>query len=196
MVRVASLQPQLFIGRKEPNSHHFNPVSNDEGFGVKPRGGLWTSTYGPVYGSGWVDWCLSEDYNVPPDGRFASWLLEPNPTAVVLEIDSYEDLQVLVESDYGIDGPGYALRLGGRGINFEKLATWGHIDAIHLTERGQWATRLSHPHTLYGWDCESTLWLRWAFVKVENLGYRRWMPAEAPKPEPAPQRLRSPRIEF
>lgn len=31
------------------------------------------------------------------------------------------------------------------------------IECIHLTESGQWNTRLTRPLNLYGWDCESIL---------------------------------------
>lgn len=30
---------------------------------------------------------------------------------------------------------------------------------MHLTSEGQWRTRMSSP-SLYGWDCESTLFFR------------------------------------
>lgn len=55
--------------------------------------------------------------------------------------------------------------------DFELLAK--HFDVIHLTENGQYETRLNHPD-LYGWDCESSLWLNWAVEKVEDLGIKQY----------------------
>jgi len=45
--------------------------------------------------------------------------------------------------------------------DYEECAT--RYDAIHLTDRGQWATRMTHPKNLYGWDCESVLILNKTF---------------------------------
>lgn len=138
----------------------------------KPKGGLWTSTYCSEIGSAWVQWCLGEDFGVP-GGGWRSWLLEPDPAARVLEIDSHADLH-RVSASYGlpIEYPGPLSAL-----DFERLAV--DYDAIHLTEAGQWATRLTHPLSLYGWDCESVLWLRWAFVgEPHGLGRRTWLSRE------------------
>ena len=88
-------------------------------------------------------------------------------------IDSYADLQTLC-------------RMYGRTETFGEDSKYGpfhdtfpdwslvaeRYDGVHLTDEGQWATRLSHPLNLYGWDCESTLWLRWVFDSVEELGRR------------------------
>lgn len=60
----------------------------------------------------------------------------------------------------------------------KKEAIAKKYDAVHLTSEGQWRTRHSTPN-LYGWDCESTLWLRWKFEKVEYIGEMGYMRAEA-----------------
>ena len=49
-------------------------------------------------------------------------------------------------------------------INFEKLAA-DSVDGIYLTEQRRWATRLSFPRSLYGWDCESILILNERCIK-------------------------------
>jgi len=165
-----TLGPQLWINRHPPRASSFNVVVNDHGFRVKPQGGLWTSTYSDEIGSGWVEWCLAEDFRVPQHFRWHGWLLTPPWDARVYEIDSYADLRRLAESEFGMpEGPGYFPAFGGCGIDFEKMSQ--SYDAIHLTEAGQWATRLSHPHTLYGWDCESTLWLHypWAWAEIHEV---------------------------
>lgn len=132
---------------------------------TKPDGGMWTSTYHPGLGSGWVQWCLGEEFAGP---EFNCWRLRPDPGSRVYVIDTYDDLAALVEEYPNEHDPHW------RGL--DKAPHWrrvaAHYDAVHLTEEGQWATRLTHPYNLYGWDCESTLWLDWRFIDVEHLGVR------------------------
>ena len=54
-----------------------------------------------------------------------------------------------------------------RFLDYEKMAE--QYDGIHLTEDGEARTRYMFPMTFCGWDCESTLWFRWKFDKVEKL---------------------------
>jgi hypothetical protein len=154
-----TLAPQLYVGSM-PTEAQFRPIENEW---HKPRGGLWTSTYDPRLGSDWVQWCLSEEFGVPEAG-WQSWVLTPTNDARVLTIDSLVDLE-LVCRDY-LAKPEH---LGSMcPLDYERLAE--EYDAVHLTEQGQWRTRLSLHHSLYGWDCESSLWLRWAFSDVQSLG--------------------------
>lgn len=154
----------------------FEPVKTPEYPRWKPRsGGLWTSTYLGVLGSDWIRWCRSESFycNGNGDEGFRVWLLEPDRDARIYEIDSYADLERLVE--------GYPQHpedeLADLHLGVFTQPAWGEVaadyDAIHLTEEGQWATRMTHPLSLYGWDCESTLWLRWAFASWRDLGVIR-----------------------
>jgi hypothetical protein len=173
--------PQLWTDHRSPPSRQqFNPPVNERPGamgGIKPQGGLWTSTYDPDNGSAWVQWCLSEDYGVPRGYTWQAWLLVPRLDARILTIDTYTDLEHVV-TVYGLPSAP-TLHPDSIALNFEKLAH--HYHGIHLTEAGQWATRLSQPHSLYGWDCESTLWLNWAFTEVRDLGIQRW---GAPPPHP------------
>lgn len=141
---------------------------------VKPSGGLWTSTYDERHGSGWVQWCLDEEYSLPKAGLWQCTLLHPSPTARVYEIDTLADLKRLLRT-FGENTLGAGLRFGYP--DFEAVAR--EFDAIHLTDAGQWATRYSEP-SLYGWDCESTLWLRWVFASVEEIGLRTFEPIREP----------------
>lgn len=155
------LGPQIFLGEHEPLEFRFIPVSShqDRGWG-KPDGpcGFWTSSPTTQI-SGWAEWRASESFAT---GIQHSWKLTPSPDAQIAQIDSYEDLRRLHllygRSDdwakYWLDFSLVAERFAG----------------INLTDEGQWATRLTHPYGLYGWDCESTLWLQWSFVKVEDCG--------------------------
>lgn len=113
----------------------FKPIQDWRWF--KPKGGLWTSPAKSIHG--WAKWCHDTDYRDPTshfDVRFAG---------NVLTIDSVADLDQLTWQDHEL---GYPL--------FEPLVKRG-IDAIHLTVRGESATRYSHPYNLYGWDCETVL---------------------------------------
>lgn len=162
---------QLRVGTM-PRPNLFVPPTNGTGCsGAKPDGGLWTSTYHETEGSGWVQWCLGSDYSVPRIG-WESWLLTPDPTARILTIDSYQDLRRVLRS-YGRRPfdflPSWPSQLKP---DFEKIVL--DYDAVHLTQEGLWATHLSHPYDLYGWDCESTVWLRWAFTEVKSLGRVKW----------------------
>lgn len=156
--------PQLRVSPAEPTRH--SPRPDHGAIPCKPPQALWTSTYtGPVHGSDWVQWCLDEDFSVPESGAWRSWLLVPNVSARVYIIDTLSDL----------------VRLIGRFPNsderlpdfFRHVPDWAKVseqyDAVHLTEVGQWRTRFGVP-SMYGWDCESTAWLRWMFHRVVDLG--------------------------
>ena len=125
------------------NTHYipswFEPIS-DEPFRNKPKGGLWTSPINSEYG--WSDWCEGEGY-----GDLSAWF-ELDFNGTVLEIDSFEDMNELpwIESD------------GHYFVSFQAICACGFAyDAIHLTEKGQKETRMTHPKSLYGWDCETVL---------------------------------------
>ena len=91
---------------------------------------------------------------------------DPKLDARVLVIDTYEDLERVVERWPDSD----ELRL--------RFPAWHQIasefDAVHVSDEGQSRTRLTAPLNLYGWDCETTLWLRWAFRKVSAIGPRNF----------------------
>jgi hypothetical protein len=163
----------------------FNPIRGPyEGWGpvaVKPgRCGMWTSTYTPDNEEGiceWVRWMKSEMPEWMWGWRWA-YVYEIASPLRIIEIDSLDDLTALNDEFGDEDQYLKAAGLGQRYPSWERLAK--EFDAVHLTEAGQWATRMTRPDTLYGWDCESTLWLRLRkrtmhFVKKVNtcIGGRR-----------------------
>jgi hypothetical protein len=189
VITGADLGRQAWVGeggapaRERPEAGRFLPIVPSPRPCSKPRhadrkgGGLWTSTFHEQHGSGWIQWCLDEDFHcVRQNPTWHTWLLDPEPTARIYEIDSYADLQALVEAypqtEHHEDR--------GYGSGSESRPAWHLIakefDGVRLTDEGQWATRLSNPLDLYGWDCESTLWLRWAFAAVEDGGMRTYEP--------------------
>jgi len=141
---------QLFMGAK-PSRSKFTPVKNRY---VKPTGGLWTSTYHEG-GSAWAGSSMVLS-------RGEAWILHPKAAKVAI-VDSLSDLKKLM-SVYQ-----HQTRVGEEVLDFEAMSK--DYDAMHLTERGQNATRMvpmGEPD-LYGWDVESTLWFRWKFDSVEGV---------------------------
>lgn len=176
------MKNQLYVGFKKPVREEFKTVKN-RNF-VKPSGGFWTSTYLEEFGSDWVQWCLGEHFSLPEDHKWDSWLLVPEKDAKIYTIDSYHDLHVLMEKYKAtLEMPGVPKELLSSltspfmtHLDFEKLAN--DYDGIRLTQKGQWETRFSEPYTLYGWDCESTLWLNYKFEKVEYIGKKIFVDIE------------------
>lgn len=124
--------------------------------GRKPQGGIWTSSLlEDKLGSAWTVWCEREDYNLPKDGIWKAYLLQPNEDARIYTIDSLEDLQYILN------------KYKSRGnINYKKARK--DYDAIHLTWKGQGATYWE----LYGWDIESTIWLNEAYTVIEEVMWK------------------------
>jgi hypothetical protein len=160
-----TLGTQLWIdhqGRGQaPQRSQFMPArldSDREKAWCKPFGsGLWTSPFKRCYS--WLTFLIQDGWcpgDVPLE-RCDYWLIDPEPTARVYVIDDLLDLRRL------LDAHGHApLRKFGmtrQWIDFTSASL--EYDAIHLTENGQWATRLTEPN-LYGWDVECVLWLNWA----------------------------------
>jgi hypothetical protein len=144
---------QLFLHDEDVLRAEVPSVRNDRKAIGKPLGGFWTSSYDPDYGSGWVRWCVAHRYNEPLD---LDWtVLSVDKSARVAVIESAADLAALIKC--------YPRTLRGRrGLDFEALSK--EYDGLHLTNRGYSRTQSTRfGPALIGWDCESTVWLRWAF---------------------------------
>lgn len=171
----AELRVQAWVrDRPDPSPalHRFQPVTQGprDYDWVKPHGGMWTSTWDPDFGSGWIDWCVGESFGSPP---FDVWLLTPDPAARLYIVDSLASLTALVEQFPGRN------HLPGSPREYPNWTAVAEVyDGVSLTDEGQWATRLSHPVNLYGWDCECTLWFRWMFTDVGHYG--PWSPPTTP----------------
>lgn len=159
-----NLGPQLHVTpAAEVLPEAFTPARNPGLPWCKPAHGtgIWTSTYDHEDGqSGWTRWCEEEHFGVPD---WHGVLLHPLTSARIYTIDCYADLEIFVRR--------YPVPSAFTGIDFE--AARGDWDAIHLTEAGEALTRHSYPLSLYGWDCESTIWLCWVFEpQSERVGRR------------------------
>lgn len=159
---MANVDPQLWLGSEAPEADRLKPVSNDQQVFCKPRhGGLWTSTYTDDDSSAWLKWCEAENFNSPD--KLDRWLIYPDPDAQVYVVDCMADLETLWKCH---KLPPLVAGSFPR-INWRAVAR--AYDGVRLTEKGQWATRLTQPLSMYGWDCESTFWFRWFFEKVVKL---------------------------
>lgn len=148
---------------------------------------LWTSSWlnQPDF-SDWIKWCKIEKFESSVRQGF---LLDPQKDARIFEIDSIDDYISLRDNYTTIfseinlaDEMFKTLQL--RVVDFELMSL--DIDAIHLTKNGQYEThlplltvggnknlanRLGFDTTaLYGWDCESTLWLNPKYENIEYIG--------------------------
>ena len=161
---------QLFVGRTTPAPGQIEPISNGERLLPKPYGGIWTSTYHPDFGSDWIAWARSE-FTAVLEGCQAHLLrLERSKKLRILWINSLPDLEA-AHSQYPLDHHEIP------SLDFEAIAR--DYDGMHLTVAGQARTRLTFPLSLYGWDCESTIWFRWCFAEVIPIDINRWIKEEA-----------------
>ena len=126
----------------------FCPVKGNRGCNKPETGGFWASTLLPATKnySAWANWCITEDFHLEKLNQ--AIIFELSPKAKVYTINTYKDLEELIER--------YPFTLPfGVGINFEAASC--DYDVIHLTDKGQWETRNTYPYDLYGWDVESYL---------------------------------------
>lgn len=177
------MKSQLFASRSDgpaPSEETFVRATN----GIhnylpnKPAlgSGLWTSTYAPSIGSDWI--VRGREMGLVPDAPVRSFLLFPAPDARIFVIDDVPNLLVLLRR---FERPTMLTSRMFASLDFDRIRE--EYDAIHLTEEGQWRTRFSietNCPSLYGWDCESTLWLNWKFDDVTDLGVQLWEESRVP----------------
>lgn len=145
------------LGNFDPEK--FEPIKNTK-YNIKPKGGLWSSPKNSKFG--WKDWCEAERY-YKNSGLRNYFEFNLDKSSRVYIIDNFFDLTLI---PYKIIDPLYSsLSFGQNFIDYEEMTK--DYDAIWLTAKGQWETRLpesdglfdidGHSISLYGWDCESLL---------------------------------------
>lgn len=141
----------IHYGCKRLDPRKFMPIKNRK-YGNKPSGGLWTS---PVKAAeGWRWFCKLEMPNRITN-MFVKFRI--NKHARILKIDSLQNLVDTIDL-YRIQGNG----IFGDYIDYENLAK--DYDAVWLTAKGQWRTRLTSP-SLYGWDVETVFIMNPKIIK-------------------------------
>lgn len=147
--------PPLGWQHKTPlNPATVAPVTNGD---IKPHGGLWTSPMRSTGMTGWIDWCADNSFGNPSDPVTA---ITADPDARAYVIDTHDDL-LRLEAAYRNPTPRLPIEIRmWPAIDWTALAR--DVDALWLTDAGQWATRYTTPG-LYGWDCEMVFWFRVKF---------------------------------
>ncbi len=151
---------QVWIGARAPRAELLNEIV-DIGRSKPRGGGLWTSTQDALHGSDWLRWCKEAKYSIMAEA-WSAWLLQVAPEARVYEIDSHQDLERLAEQFPVISAERDRVRTPSW------YAVSHEYDGVRLTKAGQRATRHSTLLNLDDWDCECTLWFRWAFTAVRR----------------------------
>lgn len=173
VVELQKMKPQLRLHLNKhgtPCADTFVDVENRRH--AKPLGGFWTSTFDKEIGSAWLDWARQEIPRMVSKKTRGSYLLLPKSANICI-INCIGDARIL-EKKY--PHPQLeSLHTYGRP---EQLLDWEAIakdfDAVHLTHQGykeieDLAGEYDYDCSFFSWDCESTLWFRWCFEKVETI---------------------------
>lgn len=139
------------------------------------EGGLWTSTYEPKNGyesewhSAWDDMFGGKETSLN------HYILHINVKKDrILTIDCYDHLAHYVRRYPLVSSMSIAIDR----TFFDYEAIFEDYDVIHLTSSGQWATRLTNPHSLYGWDADTWFWGSVDLIEQEPLGEVKSYPRE------------------
>lgn len=182
MVVRKTLPTQLRCG-SEPKKELFREVGNygeseRTGF-MKPVGGLWTSTWDTAFEDGWPQWCIGEEFNL--DHLSEAWLLEPVECNVIelFGFDQCHDFMVRyakelyqlpkTELRHWDSDPYNAYARAYEHFDTPSMAcpVWTEVvkdaDCVRLLTPYAMDVRLGPYLCFNGWDCESTIWLRWRF---------------------------------
>jgi hypothetical protein len=203
-------QIHISLNHKPLCQENFEPIANGAGEvqtmlaspnlgGMlwKPSGGLWTSSYSPDHLSNYA-WTIKRsalrliEIGVPicevepTYGRAHAWEVKPRKGVRITIIDSASDWQnlgdrygwlpVMIAADWDVEPHARGFKL-----NFEAVSA--SYDAVRVTERGLDECK-SKDLPISKWGTESTLWLRWAFNSVRDVGL--WWPDFPSFPEYIP----------
>lgn len=168
---------QVWIARDnrpaEPNS--FSADLRPFGAGItKPRRVLWTSASVGSCPSGWIHYLRwGEDGREPP---YHPWRLQVSSSARIYEIHEPQSWHTLCLMYPASSSQPYPFPTPSKFLIEPDWQAVAHDwDGIHLslgglltTERVVWGKPKAQTH-LFGWQVESTAWLRWVFDRVERL---------------------------
>ncbi len=167
---------QVWIARDgrpaEPTS--FSADLRPFGGGItKPRRVLWTSTSVGSCPGFWIPYLRwGEDGREPP---YHPWSLQVSSSARVYEVNEPQAWHTLCLTYPAPSSPPYPVPTPKDLIEPNWQAIAHDWDGVHLsagglltTERVIWGKSGARTH-LFGWQVESTAWLRWVFERVERL---------------------------
>ncbi len=137
-----------------------NPIVNKWPSEAKGSGGLWTCS-----GNEWWDWMTEETSWIKDDTKMYRLTIEVDEDRKIV-IETYGDLERLIQV-FGYASTHSAMLSMSRYPDWEKV--FQSYDVVEMTEKGQWATRLSLPYSLYGWDVASYYWNQPNIVEWEEL---------------------------
>ncbi len=159
-----------------PEQASFDPELRPYGAGItKPRDTLWTSTSVGESSSGWLHYLRWGEDRWRWEPPYQRWCLEVLPTARVYEVHGPQAWQALCLAYPAPSRLAYPIETPADLIEPNWQAVAQDWDGIHLstgglltTERVRWGKPGVQTH-LFGWEVESTVWLRWVFGSVERL---------------------------
>lgn len=106
----------------------------------------------------------------PPRDRERLWLLDPERDTLLYAIDSFDDIKALAdEYPHRSNNP----KNPTVHPDWQRVRDEGLFDAVHVTARAIESVKAQPPADqwrLFGWDVESTLWLRWRLTGPRCLG--------------------------
>lgn len=153
------IRPQVFVGKNRPAPSRLNPIQNVQN-SSKPNSGFWTS---PIRDSGFSAFEAFSDGSLVRNGTTA-WLLKPDETQNVLEVNTVEKLEELpsTSDEFRYNSTTY--------IDFEGVFSNGH-DGLKIGGDVAHIKSFSGEYNLRGWDFDSILWENLSWVdKIEVLG--------------------------
>ena len=139
----------------------------------KPVGGLWTSPHEPDVGSAWCRYwssCLSTSH--PRWHTFQIYACIPHPRSRVVVIDSAADLALMVAT-FPLTHAARLVAEGGMdatAAHLDWISVARHCDAMHVTRRAISQTPRGSRSSLDDWSVESTVWMRWCFTDIVDMG--------------------------
>jgi hypothetical protein len=165
------LESQGWTGSSDPDPAKIRFPSNTPGPKSKPPDGFFTSTLHPgEKGTSWMTY-MKGNVRWTRENR-SLWVLEADPEASLIVIDSMEDYRALADAfpqrwdDPSVRTPAYApdwFALAQADIS---------VNGVHVTDAAVRDATVSAESRLQlsGWDVESTLWMRWSFISQQHIG--------------------------
>ncbi|GAB6456217.1 hypothetical protein bcgnr5390_12080 [Bacillus luti] len=165
------MRKQLYVGKGEPTEQNIRVIKNDIEIN-KPIGGFWTSTFiNEREGSDWVRY--SKNILTRYNSSTKAYTLTVSKDARIAQVNSMDDYEELLRK-YKLEmaDPILAsISIFSNLIDFELLSK--DYDGFQISQKAVSMAKGSFKYISLGaYDCESAVWFRWCFDKVEELDKR------------------------